>query len=496
MSTPGGGHGFDVAMKNKKYIPVIGLEIHAELKTKSKMFCSCFNNPETGSPNTYVCPICLGHPGTFPVINKEAVLKVIKVGKAVNCNINDNSRFDRKNYFYPDLPKGYQISQDEKPLCYQGHLEIKGRKIKINRIHLEEDTGRIVHNGEESLIDFNRSGVPLMELVTEPDIRSAEEARDFAKELQLILRYLDASEANMNQGQMRIEVNISLHKEGEKLGTKVEIKNLNSFRTVYNATEYEIKRQKEVLERGESVVQETRGWHDEKEKTFSQRAKEEAHDYRYLPEPDLPPLNLNEPPFNKESIEIQLELPEEKRTRLRSDYGLSEEKEVESFIEDRELSDYFEKAVESALEKEEDKSKKEEIGKITKNYLLSGLLGLLNGTSISKTKVTEENFGEFVFLVYQKKISSKIAKIVLKEMQETGKTALAIIEEKGLSEISDTEEVKKIVLEVIKENPDAVKEYKSGKEGILQFLIGQIMKKTKGKASPSQANKILKEELK
>ncbi len=485
-------------MSTPIYTPIIGLEIHAQLKTSSKMFCSCPNNPEAGKPNSYVCPVCLGHPGTFPVINKEAVMKVLKAGKALNCSLRDESRFDRKNYFYPDLPKGYQISQDEKPFCYDGYLEIKQRKIRINRIHLEEDTGRIVHNEKEkeSLIDFNRSGVPLMELVTEPDIRSAEEARDFGKELQLILRYLQISEANMDQGQMRVEVNISLCKENGDFGTKVEIKNLNSFRTVYNATEYEIKRQREVLERGESVVQETRGWHDQKEKTFSQRAKENAHDYRYFPEPDLPPLFLNKSPFKKDEIKIETELPKEKRERFKDDYGVDKDNEVEIFIENQEVADYFQETVDLVLKKNNEDKEKKEVGKITKNFLFSEILGMLNGTPIKEIKINPLKFSEFITLVYDKKISSKIAKTVLKEMFESGKEASVVIQEKGLSEISDSNEIKKIVIEVIKENPDAVKEYKSGKEGILQFLIGQIMKKTKGKASPSQANKILKEELK
>jgi aspartyl-tRNA(Asn)/glutamyl-tRNA(Gln) amidotransferase subunit B len=485
-------------MSTPIYTPIIGLEIHAQLKTSSKMFCSCPNNPEAGKPNSYVCPVCLGHPGTFPVINKEAVMKVLKAGKALNCSLRDESRFDRKNYFYPDLPKGYQISQDEKPFCYDGYLEIKQRKIRINRIHLEEDTGRIVHNEKEkeSLIDFNRSGVPLMELVTEPDIRSAEEARDFGKELQLILRYLQISEANMDQGQMRVEVNISLCKENGDFGTKVEIKNLNSFRTVYNATEYEIKRQREVLERGESVVQETRGWHDQKEKTFSQRAKENAHDYRYFPEPDLPPLFLNKSPFKKDEIKIETELPKEKRERFKDDYGVDKDNEVEIFIENQEVADYFQETVDLVLKKNNEDKEKKEVGKITKNFLFSEILGMLNGTPIKEIKINPLKFSEFITLVYDKKISSKIAKTVLKEMFESGKEASVVIQEKGLSEISNSNEIKKIVIKVIKENPDAVKEYKSGKEGILQFLIGQIMKKTKGKASPSQANKILKEELK
>ncbi|MEA2092403.1 MAG: Asp-tRNA(Asn)/Glu-tRNA(Gln) amidotransferase subunit GatB [Patescibacteria group bacterium] len=481
----------------KKYTPVIGLEIHAQLKTKSKMFCSCPNNAEAGSPNTYICPVCLGHPGTFPVINKEAVINVLRAGKALNCSLRDESHFDRKNYFYPDLPKGYQISQDKKPFCYNGYLEVGDRKIRINRIHLEEDTGRIVHNEKEkeSLIDFNRSGVPLMELVTEPDIRSAEEACGFAKELQLILRYLGVSEANMDQGQMRVEVNISLCKENGDFGTKVEIKNLNSFRTVYNATKYEIRRQREVLERGESVIQETRGWHDQKEKTFSQRAKEDAHDYRYFPEPDLPPLFLNKSPFKKDDIEVGVELPKEKRNRFKNDYGVDKKNEIEVFIANREVADYFEETVELVLKKINKSEAKKEVGKIAKNYLFSEILGMLNGELVNETKIDSLKFANFVILVYNKEISSKIAKTVIKEMFESGKEASVVIQEKGLSEISDKGEIKKVVDEVIIENQSAVKEYKEGKIEVLQFLIGKVMVKTKGKASPDQANKILKEKL-
>lgn len=275
------------------YIPTIGLEIHAELKTKTKMFCDCRNDPKETRPNINICPICMGHPGTLPVINRRAVELVIKTGLALNCKINEETFFERKNYFYPDLPKGYQISQYQTPLCKDGYLEIKNKKIRINRVHLEEDTGKLLHpkGADYSLVDFNRACVPLMELVTEPDISSAKEAGNFARELQLILRYLGASSADMEKGQMRVEVNISLSKT-DKLGTKVEIKNLNSINSVEKSIEFEIKRQAELLGRGEKIVQETRGWHDVRQETFSQREKEESHDYRYFPEPDLPPLKL------------------------------------------------------------------------------------------------------------------------------------------------------------------------------------------------------------
>ena len=319
-----------------KYKPTIGLEIHAELKTNSKMFCSCKNDPDEKRPNFNICPVCTAQPGTLPVANEEAIKKVINTGLALNCKITEKSKFDRKNYFYPDLPKGYQISQYDQPIANNGWLEIRNskskiRKIRITRIHLEEDTGSLMHpeSANYSLVNLNRAGVPLMELVTEPDITSGREAREFAQELQLILKYLGVSDANMEKGQMRVEVNISISK-GKTLGTKVEIKNLNSFKVVEKAVDFEIKRQEELLEAKEKVVQETRGWHDKKEITFSQREKESAHDYRYFPEPDLLPMH-----FDKEYIkEIKLsmiELPEQKRERFVKEYGLEKEA-VEFFV--------------------------------------------------------------------------------------------------------------------------------------------------------------------
>ncbi len=486
------------------YKPVIGLEVHAQMKTRSKMFCPCVNNPEVREPNIYVCPICLGHPGTLPVANKEAIKKVVKAGKALNCELRDVSRFDRKNYFYPDLPKGYQVSQDRRPLCFEGYLEVEGRRIRINRIHLEEDTGRLVHDEKKScsLVDFNRAGVPLMELVTEADIRSAEEARRFAEELRLILRYLDISEANMNEGQMRVEVNVSLsHMEGRK-GTKVEIKNLNSFRAVYYATMHEIERQKKILERGDRVLQETRGWNEDKGRTFSQRKKEEAYDYRYFPDPDLPPLYLNDPPFKKEEIEIDVELPAQKRERFKEEYKIKYPQEIESFIENRELGDYFEevtcKVVESLQEDKKttiSEKEKTDIASTVKSYLLTELLGILEGRSVKDAFIAPADFAEFVILIHKKEISSKIAKTVLKEMVNTNKGPKEIVEEKGLSQISDEDEIERIVLDVLKENESAVKDYKEGKEEVLQYLVGQVMAKTKGRAAPEEVNKFLKDKL-
>ncbi len=487
------------------YKPVIGLEIHTQLKTSSKMFCSCVNDPETREPNIHVCPLCLGHPGTLPVINKKAVIMVLRAGMSLGCELREVSNFDRKNYFYPDLPKGYQISQDRRPLCFHGHLEIEGRKIRVNRIHLEEDTGRLVHDEKKgySLVDFNRSGVPLMELVTEADIRSAKEARKFAEELRLIFLYLGVSDANMDKGQMRVEVNISMsHMEGRK-GTRVEIKNLNSFRAVERATDYEIKRQGEALEKGEKVIQETRGWDENEEKTFPQREKELVHDYRYFPEPDLPPLYLNDPPFSKNHLEIGVELPQEKRERFRKDYGIEDEREMEVFINSEDLADYFEEIVSQIalkIKKEEWKDKltkeeKEGVVRIVKSYLLTDLLGMLEGRSVKEVLIAPENFADFAWLIYKKEISSKIAKTLLREMLTNPKSPSEIVKEKELSQVSGEEELEKVVLEVIKENKKAANDYKNGKEEALKFLTGQAMAKTKGRANPEELSKIFKARL-
>ncbi|MEK6809107.1 MAG: Asp-tRNA(Asn)/Glu-tRNA(Gln) amidotransferase subunit GatB, partial [Nanoarchaeota archaeon] len=369
-----------------------------ELKTESKMFCSCKNDPEEKRPNVNICPICMGHPGTLPVINAEAVRKTIKTGLALNCKVPAYSKFDRKNYFYPDLPKGYQISQYDKPLCKEGYLEVDDRKVRITRVHLEEDTGRLIHDKDNSLVDFNRAGIPLMELVTEPDITSAKEARNFAQELQLILRYLGVSDADMEKGQMRVEANVSLGL-GRKLGTKVEIKNLNSFRSVEKAIDYEIKRQEEILKSGKKVLQETRGWNDIKQETFSQREKEEAHDYRYFPEPDLPPLRWTRDKINEIRRQIP-ELPKERRERFKKEYGLPEKEiaeasphlsprsvsrssAVEVFTQNKDLGDYYERTVSELrnwVKEIEAKSRvpqKEflKLAKLCSNYIITDLQG-------------------------------------------------------------------------------------------------------------------------
>jgi aspartyl-tRNA(Asn)/glutamyl-tRNA(Gln) amidotransferase subunit B len=490
------------------YKTTIGLEIHIELNTKSKMFCGCANNPENYQPNTSVCPVCMGHPGTLPVINEEAVEKTIKTGLALNCRIPENSKFDRKNYFYPDLPKGYQISQYDMPLCQDGYLQIGDRKIKIKRVHLEEDTGRLVHpegadynkdgsisdKEKYSLVDFNRAGVPLMELVTEPDITSGLEAKAFAEELQQILHYLNVSYADMEKGQMRVEVNISLSDKEGVLGTKVEIKNLNSFRAVERGVDFEIQRQTELLGSGGKIIQETRGWDDVKGKTVSQREKEEAHDYRYFPEPDLPPLHFFQENIQKIKSEIP-ELPKQRLARFIREYEL-DENVAGFFVKNKEFGEYFEKVI-SEFEPNLPHEKIMALIKLSSNYLTSDLQGLLKGGSVKNEKflITAENFSEFISLVESGKISSKIAKQVLLEMFSTGADPSNIIEEKGLSQISDEGEIKKVISEIISANPKVVADYKSGRQNALQFLVGQVMQKTKGKVNPQAARDILSKEL-
>jgi len=487
-------------MEFMKYQPTIGLEIHVELKTKTKMFCASLNDPNEKRPNVNVCPVCMGHPGTLPVMNKEAVRKVLLCGKALNGKLADYSQFDRKNYFYPDLPKGYQISQYKHPLVLGGELEVEIKnqksKIKITRIHLEEDTGRLIHAKDEtsSLVDFNRAGVPLMELVTEPDIDSGEQARKFAEELQLILRYLEISDADMEKGQMRVEVNISVAVKPPRggltatLGTKVEIKNLNSFRSVERAVEYETKRQTAVLEAGEKVVHETRGWDEDKQKSFSQREKEMAHDYRYFPEPDLPPLKISELDFD-----LSLpELPEEKRKRFKEKYGLKDE-QVEIFVRDISLGKFFEAVCKHlAIKPPND-------GLIAKavNYITSDLSGLMlnGGISVDNLKINPEMFAKLVAMASKGEISSRGAKDVLKIMFEQGGDPEQIVEEKGLTQTSDDSFLKNIVDEIVKNNPIVAEEYKNGKENALQFLVGQGMKLSKGKANPGVLQKLLKEKL-
>jgi len=486
------------------YKPTIGLEIHSELKTNSKMFCSCKNDPDEKRPNYNICPVCTAQPGSLPVANEEAIKQVIKAGLALNCKIATDSKFDRKNYFYPDLPKGYQISQYDQPLCEGGYLDVEGRKIRITRIHLEEDTGSLAHpeGADHSLVNLNRAGVPLMELVTEPDITSGKEARLFAEELQLIYKYLGVSDADMEKGQMRVEVNISVSKTS-KFGTKVEIKNLNSFKVVEKAVDFEIKRQTEVLEAGEKVVQETRGWHDKKEITFSQREKEEAHDYRYFPEPDLPAMHFDVEYINEIKATMP-ELPEQKRERFEKEYRL-DKAQVEIFVVNKDLSQYFEKVASEFDEwlKTENIEPKDRLYKLVANYLITDVKGLLNGKEFSAQggpasgwKITPENFAEFVKMIYKNEISSKVAKMLIAEMFNTGGDPSNIVEEKKWKQVSDSGELEKIVKGVIEKNPKPVEDYKAGKQNSLQFLAGQVMKETRGTANPATVQELLKNLLK
>lgn len=465
-------------------IPTIGIEIHVELKTATKMFCACPNNPDEKYPNTNVCPICLAHPGALPVANRSAIEAVLRVGLAVGGSVTLDSHFDRKSYFYPDLPKGFQISQYEAPLIAGGML----KNIRIRRIHLEEDTGRLLHElpgGKKkksetaSYVDYNRAGVPLMELVTEPDVKSAEEAVAFARELQLILRYLGVSDADMEKGQMRVEANISLD-----MGTKVEVKNINSFRAVFGAIEYEIKRQNAVLDADQKIIQETRGWDDVHEATESQRTKESAHDYRYFPEPDLPPLDLRN--FDIEHLKGNLpELPEVKRRRFGEEFGLNKE-QTDRLVENREISAYFEAAVSELKTRMPDADHI-----ILYNYFTTDLWALLNEHSIpfAEQKIKPEHLAQLVSLIAGGKLSSRLAKDLLRTMFETGSDPEELMGDSGLRLLSDAGELAKIVSEIIVENPKPVADYRSGNKNSVQFLIGKAMARTKGQASPG----ILKE---
>jgi len=477
--------------------PTIGLEIHIEAKTKSKMFCSCKNDPEEREPNKNTCHICLGHPGAMPTINKEAIEKIILAGMALNCQINNYSRFDRKSYFYPDLAKGYQITQFDFPICQKGYLDIhldNGiiKRIRINRIHMEEDTARLIHEGSSTLVDFNRSSVPLMELVTEADINSAEEAKKFAQELQLILKYNDISGANMEKGQMRCEVNISLS-ETEKLGTKVEIKNLNSFKAVEKSIEFETKRQKEIIEKGGSVKQETRGWYDDRQITMEQRSKEDAFEYRYFPEPDLPPLNISEEDILKIKKRL-VELPGQKRKRFKDQYDL-DDKSIEFYVNEPTLANYFEKVISEVNKWKQHANFEGDSIKVCSNYIITDLQAMIkNDINFKKIeeKITPENFAELISMLQKKEIPSNVAKIILLEMYKTQGDPSHILEEKGLSQMTDNSEIEDVVKEVIDKNSKAVEDYKGGKMNSMMFLVGQVMSKSKGKINPQKAEEIIK----
>lgn len=511
-------------------IPVIGLEIHIQLKTKSKMFCGCDNTGEDQPPNTTICPICMGHPGTLPVINGQAVEWAGLAALALNCQIQSSSKFDRKQYFYPDLPKGYQISQYDKPICQNGWLEIdiptkdekKQRpwaKIKINRAHLEEDAAKLLHgeDGKHSLVDYNRAGTPLLEIVTEPDLYSPLEAKIFMQELQLIARYLGISDADMEKGHLRCDANISLRQVindpkkdkrlPSKLNPKTEIKNLNSFRAVERALEYEIKRQTELWEKGKPpAVTTTRGWNDVKQVTVEQRTKEEEQDYRYFPEPDLPPLDLKN--LRDKVIGSLPELPRAKRIRFMTQYEFTPE-ETKILTEDKHWANYAEEVISelkawlTALEEVEGtedeiwEKHKKQLVRLQAGWLINKLGGLMadNKIDIRLLKITPENFAEFITMLYQNKISGPTALKILEEMMMTGGDPSQIMETKNLGQISDTGELEKIIETIIAEHPDETAEYKKGKLALLQFFIGQVMKKTQGKANPKMAEEIIKKKL-
>ena len=490
----------------KTYYPTIGLEIHAELKTRTKMFCNSPNNPEERRPNSNICAVCMGHPGTLPVVNKEAVKHVLKVGLAVGGELADYSEFDRKNYFYPDIPKGYQISQYAHPLVTGGILD----GVRLTRVHLEEDTAKSFHLDEEggplphesafgprssaSLIDFNRAGVPLMELVTEPVITDAAQAVHFAKELQLLLRYLSVADADMEKGQMRVEANISVSTDKEKFGKKVEVKNLNSFRAVERAIAFELSRQEKLIEEGGEVVQETRGWDEDTGETFSQRRKEESHDYRYFPDPDIPKLKLREiKEFAPANLQKEIpELPWKRRARLPSEYGIKKE-DAELFVNEPAIGVYFE---EVARGLKGDKS----AVKLASNYITSDLIGLVKGDgtgemSSSAIRIKSADLVELIGMISKNEISSRGAKDILKIMFEKGGTARAIAEEKGLFQESDSGALTAVVQKVLTDNPQAVSEYQAGKTAALQFLVGQCMKATKGSGNPAILKELLAKEI-
>ncbi len=480
------------------YEVIIGLEVHAQLLTRSKMFCRCSAEYVKAPPNTHVCPVCLGMPGVLPTINRQAIEYTVMTALALNCSIPEYTKFDRKNYPYPDLMKGYQISQYDAPLGRNGWLTIEvggeGRRIGITRVHLEEDTAKLLHRsipgGESySLVDVNRAGVPLMEIVSQPDLRSPEEARQFLMALRTILRYLGVSTGNMEEGSFRCDANISLRPPGGlDSPTKVEVKNMNSFKAVYRALEYEADRQGRLLGEGGRLVQETRGWVEEKGITVSQRSKEYAHDYRYFPEPDLPPIVFS--PEWIEEIRAKLpELPEARRERLIAQYGLSAY-QAELLTGSKELADYLEACL--------DFGQGSEKRAITiANWLLGEFARLLNLTDmgISQSKVRPPQLGELLDLIEQATISSAAAKVVFEEMFYTGENAAVIVERRGLGQISDAAEMEEVVEQVVNANAQAVHDFKGGKQQALKFLVGQVMRATKGRADPKLVNRLIEERL-
>jgi len=476
-----------------QYEPVIGLEVHVQLLTKSKIFCSCsthFGDP----PNQNTCPVCLGLPGALPVLNREAVTMATKAALALNCGINTRSRFARKNYFYPDLPKGYQISQYDEPLSLDGWIEIEvadaRKRVGITRVHMEEDAGKSLHegfpdSGEKTYIDLNRSGVPLIEIVSEPDLRSPEEAYDYLTRLKTLMLYLEVSDCNMEEGSLRVDANVSVRKRGATaFGTKTEVKNLNSFRYLQRALAYEVERQIEVLESGGTISQETRLFDSREQRTYGMRSKEFAHDYRYFPEPDLLPLVVTED-WKKEVRQSLPELPEARRARLVDEYALPEY-DAAQLTSSRRLADFFEETAKASGEP-----------KLAANWVLNDLSYLLqeNGKVIDHSPVAAQNLAGLVKLVAKGTISGKMAKDVLAEMFRTGKTADQIVSDKGLEQITDPDKIAAIAREVIAANPKQTEQYRQGKTATLGWFVGQVMKATRGQAQPQLVQDILKKEL-
>ena len=477
-------------MSSEDYEVIIGLEVHAELSTKTKIFCSC---PTTfgAEPNTQVCPVCMAMPGTLPVLNEKVVEYAVKAGLATNCEISRNSKNDRKNYFYPDTPRAYQISQYDKPLCEHGFIEIETsngkKKIRITRIHIEEDAGKLNHDelGGGSLVDLNRAGVPLIEIVSEPDLRSAEEVEQYLRKLKSILEYIEVSDCKMQEGSYRADVNVSVRKkDDEKLGTRTEMKNMNSFRSITRAIEYEINRQIDVIEDGGKIEQETLRWDDVSGKTFSMRDKEDAQDYRYFPDPDLVAIKLSDEYI--ENIKNNLpELPESRKQRYLEQYNLSE-KDANIITSSKYLSDLFEKAIEVCHNP-----------KAVNNWIISDISRILNETEMDPIEIPFDahQLGNLVILIDKGTISSSIGKKVLVELFENPREPEEIIKEKGWIQISEEGAIKEVVLKVLEANPQSITDYKNGKDRALGFLVGQAMKETKGKANPQMLNKMFLEEL-
>lgn len=495
---------------------IIGLEIHVQLKTTSKMFCGCSNDGEHQPPNTTVCPICLGHPGTLPVPNNLAVRWSVKAARALGCTINTIAKFDRKNYFYPDIPKGYQISQFDQPMGEHGFLDIdvegEERKIGITRLHLEEDTAKLTHTAdhEYSLVDFNRSGTPLVEIVTEPDIRTPAEAKVFMEELRLLMRHLGVSDADMEKGHLRCDANISLRPVGEdKMYAKTELKNINSFKFVERGLAYEVKRQTALWEQGSPPeVTTTRGWDENKAATFEQRTKEDSADYRYFPEPDIPPLTFDEEYLRDVELELP-ELPRDKRARFVEQYGIAPD-EAKVITDASDLADYTEQVISELrawLDAYEEipgtgveiwEEKKQELGKLVSGWLVSKLGGKLQERKqgFGDNPLSAEDFAQFLSMVFTGKLSSRMAQGVLDSMLETGDSPAVIVEREGLEQVSDSAALEEIAARLVAENEKQAEEYRGGKEAVLKFFVGQMMRETKGAADPKVAEEVLKKALK